>query len=203
MAQILFITEQYIKNKTPLTTNIDAKLIMPQVEYAQDSMIQDILGSKFYNSLQLAFSGQTLDTNQTYLVGLIQIALAYRAAERTIPFIHTQIRNSGTVNLNTDNGAMQSSLSEMKYIRDMLKEPAEFYELQVKNYLIYNAKLFPDYILPDAEGMLPNTTQDIGVDLYIRTLGVNFTPYSTGTGEACRGCGDYNCNGACGVLFVV
>ncbi|MBS1618071.1 MAG: hypothetical protein JST76_06110 [Bacteroidetes bacterium] len=194
MATTLFISEQYIKDKTPLGTNIDVKFILPQIEFAQDSYTQNILGSKFYKHLQASYSGQTLTTNEVELVGLIKPALAYRAAEATLPFIHIQIRNSGTVNLNADNGTVQSSISDMKYLREVLKSRAEFYENQITDYLAFNADLFPDYTNPDAEGIAPSLDTSTTCDLYFRNYGYN-TNNLNNLGY-CR-CGNISCNGYC------
>lgn len=172
MATTLFISEEYIKTKTPITNNIDVKFIIPQIEFAQDTYIQNILGSKFYDSLQIAYSAQTLDVNQTYLVGLIKPALAYRAAEQAIPFIHIQIRNSGTVKLNADNQTQQSTMEEMKYVRQILVERAEFYEKQITNYLINNPILFADYIIPDYKRIAPTKETPTTCDLYFKDFGV-------------------------------
>jgi hypothetical protein len=195
MAIALFINEQYIKDNTPLPYNLDAKFIAPNVVFAQDTYIQNMLGSALYNTLQLHYSAQTCNSYETELVNLIQPALAYRASEAALPFIHVQLRNSGTVKLNADNQTVQSSQAEMEYLKDILCGRAEFYEKQVVNYLIFSGMNFPDYIQPDVTGILPSQKSTTTCDLYFRSWGAN----SSMLGKiAFCGCGNPYCMGGCG-----
>lgn len=165
MASILFIGEQYLKEKTVLSNNIDINLIVPNIEYSQDAYIQPLLGSKFYNSLQESYSAETLSSDEITLMNLIKPALAYRSAEASLPFINLQIRNKGINKLNSEN-AVQADLSEMKYLRDTLKSRAEFYESKIQDYLIKNGTLFPNYINPDTP-IQPNQGSTFTCDLYL------------------------------------
>lgn len=165
MASILFIGEQYLKDKTVLSNNIDIELITPNIEYSQDSHIQPILGSKFYNSLQLSYSAQTLNSYETELVALIKPALAYRSAEASLPFINLQIRNKGINKMNSEN-AVQADLSDMKYLRETLQSRAEFYENRIQDYLLKNGNEFADYINPDSP-IAPDNRSAFSCDLYI------------------------------------
>ena len=183
MATILFIGEQYLKDKTVLSNNIDIELITPNIEYAQDAYIQNILGSKFYNSLQLAYSAQTLTVDETTLVALIKPALAYRATEVALPFINIQIRNKGLNKLNSEN-ATQADFSEMKALRDTLKSRSEYYEQCIQEYLCVNGNLFSDYTSPD-NPKSPDHSNSFTCDLYYGN-----------TNSTCI-CGTYNCNCGC------
>jgi|ERR1043165_4596735 hypothetical protein len=180
MALIYFIGEQYLKDKTVLSNNIDIELITPNIEYSQDSHIQPLLGSKFYNSLQLSYSAQTLNNYEVELVNLIKPALAYRSAEASLPFINLQIRNKGINKLNSEN-AVQADLADMKYLRDTLQSRSEFYEKRIQDYLCLNGNHFPDYTNPDSP-IAPNQSSVFDCDLY-------FKPSPCGDNSNCN-CGN-------------
>ena len=126
-----------------------------------------------YQSLQLAYSAQTLDQYQTAIVQLIKPALAYRAAEAILPFIHIQIKNKGTLNLDAEAGK-QSSISDMKYLMQILKDRAEFYEQRIQDYLVLNGIHFPDYINPVMVGIRPDIKASFTSDLYFKDYQKNW-----------------------------
>mgnify|MGYP006269263535 CR=1 FL=1 len=191
MASILFIGEEYLKQTTPITENIDTKFIGSQITFAQDSFIQDILGEKLYGTLQSAYSAQTLDQYQTALILLIKPTLAYASAEAIIPFIHIQIKNKGTLNLEAESGK-QSSFSDMKFIMEQMKNRKEFYAQRMVDYMVNNWSSFPDLQQSQINGIgiYPDTKSPYTCDLYTRD-------YSrSGLGRMCSVCGGY-CGGLC------
>ena len=144
MAIILLIGEQYLKEKTPLSNNIDIELLKSNIEFAQDSSIQDILGTNLYNDIQVKYSAQTLSSIEIDLVNLIKPTLAYRSAEQSMPFINAQIRNKGINQLNSEN-ATQADIGYMRYLREELRSRAEFLSQRVIKFLCNNSDSFPLY----------------------------------------------------------
>lgn len=185
MANILFIGEEYLKNKTVLSKNIDIDLIAPNIEFAQDNSIQTILGSTFYKSLQASYSAQTLNSDEIELMELIKQVLAYRSAEASLPFVYLQIRNKGINKLNSEN-ATASDFSEMKYLRELLISRSEFYEQRLINYLTLNGSKFPDYISSSSIDIAPNSSLNYDCDLY---TGNHYSNNNT----ICKRCGNYQC----------
>ena len=45
---IYFVTENYLKTKTPITANIDVNAITPFISTQSDMRVQPILGTYFY-----------------------------------------------------------------------------------------------------------------------------------------------------------
>lgn len=144
MASVLFIGEQYLKDFTPVSNNLDIEQVRPHIEFSQDSYVQDILGTNLYNDLQTKYSTQTLNAFETSLLLLIKPALAYRSTEASIPFINTQIRNKGLNLMNSEN-AIQAEIDRMRYLREECRNRAEFYEERVVKYLCNNSTQFPLY----------------------------------------------------------
>jgi hypothetical protein len=154
MAKVLFVTENYIKTFTPVGDLVQWTEIEPSVHLAQDSFIQDVLGTNFYNHIQDAFENQTLNTDETELVARIKPALAYRVIEQAITFIHYQIKNKGIQSQSGDYN-QPVTIDEFKYMRNELKNRAEFFTKRFSTYLYDNKKLFPQYENNNDEDMKP------------------------------------------------
>lgn len=154
MALILFTSEAYIKKFTPIGDLVEWSDIEPTVHLSQDSYIQDILGTNFYNYIQGVYSAQTLNTNEIALMNLIKPALAHRVAEQVAPFINYQIKNKGIMTQSGDY-AEAVDLDNLKYVRNELKNRAEFYSKRLSNYLSENKELFPQYTTDNSTDMSP------------------------------------------------
>lgn len=155
MALILFVSEPYIKQYTPIGNLVQWDEIEPTTHLVQDSFIQDILGTNFYNHLQNAYSGQTLTNNEIELMNRIKPALAYRVAEQSLTFINFQIKNKGVMTQNGDYST-SADLDQFKYVRSELTNRAEFYTKRLSKYLCENSSLFPEYITDNNSDMKPN-----------------------------------------------
>lgn len=144
MAKILFVTETEIKDGSPMSTNVDIKLLSDSVGYAQDAYVQDILGTDLYKHLMDAFEGGTLTAKEEDLVDLIKPMLVYRGVEQSLPFVQTQIRGKGTMHLES-NSSQQADIEYMRYLRDELKGRAQFLTERIINFLCKNIADFPLY----------------------------------------------------------
>jgi hypothetical protein len=52
MATALFISEDFLKDNTQVSKNVDVKYIREAILWAQDSEIQTVLGTSFYEELK-------------------------------------------------------------------------------------------------------------------------------------------------------
>lgn len=157
MSQQLFISESYIKENTPLSQNVDIKDILPNIEPAQimyiEAIVEEQYGETFYEHLLDAYSAQTLSSDEETLVLLIKPALAYRAAEMSLPFIDTQIKNKGLQYQSGDFSAAVE-IERMKYLRNELKNRAEAYTSKLVKYMekyksLYEANIVSSEISGD------------------------------------------------------
>jgi len=153
---ILFVTETYIRENTVFNQNLDIKDIVQNIDPAQDMHVQPILGSTYYEYLLNAYSAQTLTADETTLVMHIKPMLAYRAAEMALPFIAYQIKNKGPQTQFGENSAAVDQ-TVISYLRNELKNRAEFYETRLRRYLCLNANLFTGYVNQSlSEDMVPD-----------------------------------------------
>ena len=94
MANVLFISEARLKSLTAIHDNVEPNDLMPFVLQAQDIYVQDVLGTKFYNSLKTAVSGGTLTTEETTLINdYISPELANYSLYLAIPTLNYKFKN--------------------------------------------------------------------------------------------------------------
>jgi hypothetical protein len=145
MNNILFVSEQYMRDNLPISRNLDTKDIVPNIKSSQDLYIQEILGSNFYEYILLQFSAQTLNANETILVQeYIKPAEAYRALSMALPFLAFQIKNKGPQS-QFDEFSNSAPGNELRFLISNAENRAQFYEQRLTKYLCVNANLFPQY----------------------------------------------------------
>jgi|SRR5690606_2705080 len=141
---IHFVTDNYLKSKTPITQNVDSKEIVVFVEPAALSWMRFILGGYFYNDLLVKYNNQTLSVDETALVQKMQPAIAWRAAYDCVIGMTYQLKNKGLQKQNGDNSE-SVELTEAQFVARHYEQKAEFFESIVRSYLKANKALFPVY----------------------------------------------------------
>ncbi len=68
MAEILFISDVYIKKYTQVNGAVDSQLLYPSVYLAQDKYLQPWLGTNLYNKLKDDIAANTLSGDYETLV---------------------------------------------------------------------------------------------------------------------------------------
>jgi len=144
MATVYFVTENYIKQTTALTKNVDANEIMPFISTAAQTWMQSILGTYFFDALVVKFNDQTLSADEEVLVAKIQPAVAWRAASDCVLELTYQLKNKGLQKQSGDNSEAVE-LSEMGFVKTHYENKAEFFESFVVEYLKLNNDLFAEF----------------------------------------------------------
>ncbi len=141
----LFIDDNYLKSYTPLGKNLDADEIYPFVQESQDIYIQDVLGTPLYDDLTWElYSGITYSTVERTLVDICSKSLAYWTVYLALPHLAIKIRNIGVARTAGEN-TQQSTMEELKYLREEMKNLAEFWQTRVVNFLCDKSIEFPLY----------------------------------------------------------
>jgi len=170
----LFIDDQYLKDYTPMGQNIDPLTIYPFVEDSQDVYIQDLLGTPLYMDLAYKlYTGVTYSSDERILVDLCSKCLAYYSVYMALPHLAIKIRNVGVARPTSDN-TQPSTMEELKYIREEMKNMAEFWAERVVIYLNNYSTLYPLY---RTSGTHPDMTPSPGQydsDIYLSPYG-NYT----------------------------
>lgn len=166
--QALFVSETYLKDFTPLTQNVDVKDYLAFVKTAQDKYCADILGSKLYTRLQDGVINSNLTSDETDLVKLLRTMTAWYTLYEAMPFLNLKLKNKGILKSGTD-FSTNADLAETRYLREEVKNQAEYYLQRVQDYLCKNGRLFSEYTNPD-NPIAPNPattyTGDLAFDEY-------------------------------------
>jgi len=149
-----FISYDYIIKWTQVDSNVDPSLIMPYVMVAQDQNIQSCIGNALYVKLiQLV---QTYGSNQndwttngfsnywTLLVDYIQPATAYFTVYHSLPWIWAKLTNKSVSEKTSDN-SNPVDLQSLQYLRNTVKDQAEFSATRIREFIINNQSWFPEY----------------------------------------------------------
>jgi hypothetical protein len=190
MAQVLFISEQRLKSLTAIHDNVEPDDLMPYVVQAQDVYIQEILGTTLYNHLKDAIVADTLTSAETTLIDdyLANTAANY-ALYMALPTLNYKFKNKTVLSPSSEE-AVNVGLDEIKFLRDSVKDTAQFYAQRAIDYLCNNSSDFPDYQNPNIDdGMLPNKKTQYNAGIY--------TP-SSGHG----GCGSCDDSCVCNVRYI-
>ncbi len=104
MKNILFIGATAIKERTSVHSNIDDKLIMPEIKTCQDMYILPALGTALYVKLQTGIENATLSNVETALLNdYVTDALVYYVLSELPVGLSFQFYNKGLVRKTSDN----------------------------------------------------------------------------------------------------
>ena len=144
MLNVLYISEQYLKDTTNLSQNIDMSILKPNMIKAQDIYISSFLGSELDTRLKTSISASTLTTSEIEVLSIIKKSLAEFVSYMSYVDVLYRWMNKAATAPNVENSSAIDSKS-LIYVRDIAKSNAEFYLDQVNTFLIDNKDLFPEY----------------------------------------------------------
>ena len=150
-----FITETYLKTKTPITNNVDVNDITPFIQTQCEMRVQPILGTYFYEYLLAKYNAQTLTANEEELVKRIQPVVAWRSAEDAVFNLTYQLKNKGLQKQFGDNSSSVDR-NEMVFSMEHYSQKAEFYEARLFRYLEINKALFAEYTATENNDCMTN-----------------------------------------------
>ena len=175
---VLFISEETIKNSTTINGNVDVEMLLPYIKVAQDIHVQQVLGTDLYDKLQVDIEGTggaSLTGNYKILVDTyIQDALVHWGFYECLPFLSYKIMNKDIVRKISETSS-SASLEDIKYIRNIVLNTAQFYTQRLIDYICNNSANFPEYNTNSNGDMSPSK------EGYFN--GMNLTPYNPRTSE--------------------
>jgi hypothetical protein len=150
MANVLFISETFLKDNTLLHENIDFKYLRPVVLMCQDIHIQHKIGTTLYNELKTQITNSTLTAaNLTLLEDYIQPSLLYWVQAEAPTAISYKFLNKGTTPTVNSENSSNASLDEINFISKRYKDKAEWYTERLVTFLLENESNYPAYANPD------------------------------------------------------
>ena len=125
------------------------------MKVAQDVHIHTKLGTDLYNKLQSDITGSSLSGNyQTLVENYIQDALVHWTLYECIPFLGYKIMNKNIVR-KTSETSENAGLDELNYLREVVRNTAEWYTERLIDYIRHNTSLFPEYKTNTNEDLSP------------------------------------------------
>jgi hypothetical protein len=158
---VLLISETKLKSFTNINRNIDQDVLRAEVQITQDTELQPLLGTPFYQHLldQVSSTGNTFNANELTLVNdYIAPYLIQASYFRAIPHLHYRVMNRSIIEGQTEGGS-PVDLETMKYLRSIQKQTADFYKMRLQDWLITGRgqNLFPQYLSSSTiDGMIPD-----------------------------------------------
>jgi hypothetical protein len=139
----LLISTDTFKTRTSLHTNVDPKIIRPDIKYAQDVYILPVMGTAQFARLQDGIDNNNLTADETTLIELyITDALIYYTLAEMGETLSFQFWNRG-VQVKIGENNTQPTIQEIIDIRNRHRIRAEYYANRLKLYLRENQAIFP------------------------------------------------------------
>jgi hypothetical protein len=159
---ILFISEQKLKDSSFLSDNIDPKQLLPTVKAVQDRFILPLLGTGLYNRLQVFVAAGTVPVGPYKLLldeYLTDVLVWYTLGEMPMP-LYYKLLNKGVVN-RTGEAIQTTSFQDVQNMMNYCKDYAKFYAQRAIDYLCAHSAEYPEYVNPGstADTIQPDATQ--------------------------------------------
>jgi|31_taG_2_1085359.scaffolds.fasta_scaffold04235_4 hypothetical protein len=157
----LFVTEDRLKSYTGIEENVDPAILYPFVMQAQDLYVQQTLGTKLYNKMKQlvdakVISGTAIPTDyKTLLDDYIIPMVIHYSYWLALPHIKWRTSNKGLLSGTSEVGE-SVSLEEVQYLRNSIKDTAQFYNERLRDYLKAYQDLYIEYqSYTNKDGMAP------------------------------------------------
>lgn len=148
MSTALFISEVKFKERTGVSTAIDATQLRPYIKTAQDVFIQPALGSTLYNRLQTGVANNNLNSNEVNLLdNYVTDCLVWATMSELIIPMAYQLFSKGPLQKFGEESNTPGR-NDLNYLQNFYSERAEFYKQRLINYLRANYTLFGEYSSP-------------------------------------------------------
>lgn len=160
MADITYIVlPSVIKDRMSLHSNVDDKLIYPEIMAVQELYVMPLLGSNLYSKILTEIAAGTLAGDYKNLMdNFIVMAVCNWVMSELPPALNYQYWNKGVSQKTVDN-ATEPSMSDMYALMNRYKTRAEHYATRARKYLVQNAAdKFPEYLtlIPGVDAVAPD-----------------------------------------------
>lgn len=158
---VLFISEDTIKKSTTINGNVDAELLLPYIKVAQDIHIHQLLGTDLYDKLATLITAGEMgnagnEAYQTLIDKYVQPCLVHYSLYECLPFLSYKIMNKDLVRKISEQSTA-ATLEDIKYVRNIVMNTAEYYAKRLVDYVKNNTASFPEYSSNTGEDLSPTT----------------------------------------------
>ena len=161
MAKALFITTTDIKRYSVLSGNVDPDKFIYMVEIAQDTEVQNYLGTKLLEKIQALIIAGTINdpanaAYKTLLETYVKPMTIYWALVCYMPFAAYTVANGG-VYKHTSESSVTVDKDEVDYLVEKYRDIAQFYTNNFIDFMIYNQNTYPEYNANTQDDTYPDT----------------------------------------------
>jgi hypothetical protein len=151
MSRVKFISTPFLKEHSTLSRNIDDDILIPFIYRSQDINLQQLLGTTFYDRLKAGVVAGNLNTNEeNFIRDYVQPMLVEWTVYYALPNINMKYTNKSVTQDSSEFGN-PSTLEEVKYLRQNVRDMAEFMSKRLSQFLCdFGDAQFPQYANPDS-----------------------------------------------------
>jgi hypothetical protein len=147
---VLFISEQKLKDNTPITDNVDSSELRFGIYMAQTIQIQESLGTNLYEYLIKIIDDNTINTDvslvryKELMNNFIQPTLIAYAYTICLDNFWVKFMNVGLVQNRNEQGSAVD-LKTLQYLKNNAQNQAQFQDNLLRRHLVFRSGWYPEY----------------------------------------------------------
>ena len=158
----ILITNDEIKRFSPIKGGLDDDKLSSYIEVAQEIHLQNYLGSKLYDAIQVHALADTMPEDYTLLIDKYCKPMLMRwALVEFMPFAAFTIANNGVFKHNSENSTSVTA-EEIVALTNKYTRIATHYTQLLVDYLCDNSTLYPEYNDNIGSDMKPSRNTNYG-----------------------------------------
>lgn len=155
---VLLITEQKLKENTPINDNVDTSELRFSIQQAQTIFIQESLGTNLYEYILGLVQNGDIDLPQysdykELLRNFIQPTLISYAYYLALDNFYVKFMNIGLVQNRSEQGN-PIDIRTLTYLKNNAKDNAQFNDNLLRRHLVFNNWKYPQYTVTTNNGQL-------------------------------------------------
>ena len=173
LQQAFFIDPNYLKTNYPgyVESNVDDNSLASFILIAQDINLQSVIGYTMYqyiiSQLIIDPTGSTLSNQYKYLlVNCIYKSIALWSIFNAYPTLLYKPTNKAIVTKHSDD-SIAVGIRELEYLRDQIRNNAEFYDARIIEYIKNYTNDFPEYFTTSGTNRIRPKSQIYFGGLYL------------------------------------
>jgi hypothetical protein len=160
--QALFVSRDDIVKFTAVNGNTDTDKFIQWVKVAQDTHIQNYLGTRLFERINNGIVNNNLPTAyRTLLNTYIKPMVIHWAMVEYLPFAAYTIANKGVYKHGSENSENVQK-DEVDFLVEKQRSIAQHYTRRFVDYMSFNQTQFPEYNENSNGNMYPESKSDFG-----------------------------------------
>jgi hypothetical protein len=167
MAFAYYISQDYVKENTPIDSNVDVKLLNTVIRDVQELHIKPVLGTDLYDKFVTDINAGTVAGEYKTLLDdyIVPAMLSYIIAEAPLS-ITFKLRNNGALKQSNENGT-PLTLQEMNKLEDKYLSKAKMRMELLVDYICEKESSFPEYTSNNDDGDRNPIGNSVGMGIYL------------------------------------